>query len=380
MKKLIKITVAALAAGMTVTLAGCSGCAGCSGNARNLTVINSNWYSDTTFGGIQQSFILSDEHPEYTKEEIQYSVTFDGTNSSNTSYSVEYNDGKFVTEFYATQYDWNAENIPSNYRSAKPETVYCYKTVLTISVKYTLKGGASSDGFNDSVETLCYFRSAKDNLQPVYSKQVLKTTSPAENKADSLDKAYKRVDVTYENFYNKNCVEITSVTTEAGKQPETKVYGGLNKLKTSLFDNSSLYVALRGMKFSTTSAHSINLFSPAAGGISTYTAYSGINTLGAEERKSISAALEKKELYVPVTKDADGNDVEDAGVKYNAVSVAYTGGPLSGSAQTVWYAAVENADNNTSRATMLKMSVPLSFGLGTLNYVLEEVNSTLWNK
>lgn len=167
MKKLIKITAAALAAGMTVTLAGCSGCAGCSGNARNLTVINSNWYSDTTFGGIQQSLILSDEHPEYTKEEIQYSVTFDGTNSSNTSYSVEYKDGNFVTEFYATQYDWNAENIPSNYRSAKPETVYCYKTVLTISVKYTLKGGASSDWFDDSVETLCYFRSAKDNLQPV---------------------------------------------------------------------------------------------------------------------------------------------------------------------------------------------------------------------
>ncbi len=123
--------------------------------------------------------------------------------SKHILFGIRYKDGNFVPEFYATQYDWNAENIPSNLQKREARNRLLLQTVFDdIRVKYTLKGGASRRlCFDDSVETLAT-SPAKDNLQPVYSKQY-KNRRPAGKQGDSLDKAYKRVDVTYENFYNK---------------------------------------------------------------------------------------------------------------------------------------------------------------------------------
>ena len=62
-----------------------------------------------------------------------------------------------------------------------------------------------------------------------------------------------------------------------------------------------------------------------------------------------------------------------------AVHLNFVGGDLSGTTQTAWFAAITDADKNIGRTTMLKLSVPLSYGLGTLNYTLKTVQSTLWN-
>ena len=80
-----------------------------------------------------------------------------------------------------------------------------------------------------------------------------------------------------------------------------------------------------------------------------------------------------------MTKDEEGNDIEDKGIQTVAISISYDGGEMSGAPQTVWYAALKDADNNTARCTMLKLSIPLPFGLGTLNCSLKEVESTIWN-
>ena len=87
--------------------------------------------------------------------------------------------------------------------------------------------------------------------------------------------------------------------------------------------------------------------------------------------------MEAKGLYVPVTTDAEGNTVEDAGIPTIAADISFAGGTLAGTTQRVWYAAVTNADRNQSRSTMVKLSIPLSYGLGTLNFTLTEVESTL---
>ena len=383
MNNKIKIIAAALAVGMAATLAGCggcSGCAGCNGNTDTNTLTRSNWFTGTSYNGIQPSFIdrgNDEENAKYhfSKEQITYEVSYDDTNANNSYLSLEYKDGKFTTEFYATEYDWGRSSIPEGYAPEKSvkEVVYYYKTELTISVQYTLKTGSkdSSKWYDDHVITESYFRAAGKNLQPVYSRQYIKSTSPANYQPTKLEDAYREVEVTYENFYDYSCTKILSKTTENGST-ESKEYDKLNKLERTLFDNSSLYVAIRSMKLSSTLSEPVNLFSAAAGGIDEYAIVASEAALTAQERSDYTSALSKQGLYRAA-------DEKDEGVEATAVTVSYAGGELHGTSQTVWYASITDNDYNISRATMLKLSVPISFNLGTLSYSLKEVNSTLWN-
>ncbi len=375
MKKFPKMTTLIAAALATVTLAGCTGgCSSCGGaKVTNNALTNSNWYTQTGYKGIQPYFIEGNEH--FAKETVIYDVTSETKN--NGFYKAEYDNGAFKTEFYAREYDWNSESVPEKYREEKKDIVYSYETEYTISVKY-IKGESETQWFEDSIKTVSLFRAAYYGLQPVYSKQEMKITSPAMHNPATLEAAYKRYEVTYENHYNYACSEVTSVKTENGAT-ETKLYGKLDKTSNTLFDNSSLYAAIRSMKLADNLAQTVNLFNAQSGGISTIKLAGNGTAIQKEELAKISAALADKQLYTPVTKDEEGNDIEDKGIQTVAISISYDGGEMSGAPQTVWYAALKDADNNTARCTMLKLSIPLPFGLGTLNYSLKEVESTIWN-
>lgn len=377
MNNKVKIITATLAVGMAAIMSGCGGCFGCAscgGNSASRTLTRSNWFTGTSYNGIQPSFIEGNDN--FSKEVITYDVTYDKDSASNAFVELDYSGGLFKTEFYAVK-NWSSKigsAVPEGYAhdNAK-EVVYYYKTELTISVKYTMKtGDKASKEFNDSVVTESYFRAAGKNLQPVYSKQVVKSTSPANYQPKTLQDAYKEIDVTYENFYNNSCTSVLSRTTENGST-ESKEFTKLNKLDHTLFDNSSLYVVVRSMKLSSALSESISLFSAAAGGVDEYAILGTDTPLTADERATFTSALSEKGLY------AAGET--DEGVEYTAVNVAYAGGDLHGTSQTIWYASLPAKDNavNVSRATMLKLSVPISFSLGTLNYSLKEVSSTLWN-
>ena len=376
MNNKVKLITATLAVGMAAIMTGCGGClgcAGCGGKSTSRTLTRSNWFTGTSYSGIQPSFVEGNDN--FSKEIITYDVNYDGAKAGNGYVAVDYRDGTFTTEFYATKYDWTGSAIPEGYANdkVKSETVYVYKTELTISVQYTLKTGdkAASNWFDDKVVTESWFRAAGKNLQPVYSKQVIKSTSPANYQPKTLQDAYKEIDVTYENFYNYSCTNVLSKTTENGST-ESREFTKLNKLKHTLFDNSSLYVVVRSMKLSANLSESISLFSAAAGGADEYAVVGTDTALTAAERASFTSALNEKGLYKAGEKDE--------GVEYTAVTVSFAGGDLHGTSQTVWYAAITDNDNNVSRATMLKLSVPISFSLGTLNNSLKEVSSTIWNK
>ncbi len=371
MKRFFKIATAVLAVGVAVTVAGCGGCSGCSScnsKTKNTTLTNSNWYRGTSYKGIQPSFIVNSGHPEYTKEVINYAVSFNGDGASNSTYSVEYKDGSYKTEFYATTINRANMGFPEGYNAPdnKDEIVYCYKTDFKISVNYKLKNGTESGFLGDSIVTECYFRAAGENLRPVYSKRVSDTHFPAEYQAGSIDDACKHSSVTYESFYTYDCSHATTKAIENGEE-KTDV----RRLKTnnSVFDNESLYIVARSMKNSSGS-QTISLYVPADGGLVDRAIKASGAGLGDEERASITTALEAKGLYNRAPEN-------DTGVATVAAEISRTDG--MGVTQTVWYAAITNADNNVSRSTMLKMSLPLSYGLGTLNFVLSGVESTLWN-
>lgn len=374
MKTFGKIAALFLAAGMSATIAGCSGCAGCNSSNKNETLTNSNWYTGTSYKGIQPSFI--EGNVPFSPEKITYSVSYDNTNAGNATYAPEYKDGgSFTTEFYAKKFDWASDKIPAKYRSDKPDTeiVYFYRTELKVSVRYTMKtgDGAKSEWFDDSVVTECCFRAAEKNLQPVYSSRTTKSASPANLQPDTLENAYRVVEESYENFYNRDCTEVTSI--KDGKPDEAKVYGGLNKLKNTLFDNSSLYIAMRSMRLSADFSQRINLFSAADKGVYDYVVSGADRPFADDERAAITEVMKSAELYSPAAEN-------DEGIKAVAANIVYAGGDLTGTVQTAWFAAVENTDYNVPRATMLKLSIPLSFSLGTLNLTIENVESTLWNK
>lgn len=375
MKHKAKIIAAALAAGMTVTLTGCGGCMGCNGCGGTTvidTISRSNWFTATSYNGIQPTFI--EGHDNFSPEIITYGVSYDDTFASNEHFALDYKDGEYTTEFYATEYDWST--APESYTDdkVKTEVVYVFKSKLDISVKYKMKkSGAESDWFKDSVETVSYFRAAGKNLSPVYSRQVIISTSPAGYQPATLEDAYRAINVTYENFYSYDCEKVLAYTTENGKT-ESKEHN-LTKLNAALFDNSSLYIAVRSMKLSSTLSQPITLFSTAAGGADTYAVAGVESPLTDTERATFTEKLKAQGLYESTAKE----DEEDKGVQSTAVTVSYAGGNLRGSSQTIWYAAITDSDRNVSRATMLKLSVPISFGLGTLNYSLQEIQSTLWN-
>ena len=381
MKKFLGIAATVLAAGMMAGCGGCIGCNGCSScnsSTKNNALTNSNWFNGTGYKGIQPFFIVDGDNSDYTSEKLTYAVTFDKDDATNGSYSVDYKDGVYVTEFYAAHRSWNGNTI-ENYKLEEDvtEVLYCYKTELTISVQYK-KGDAASEWFNDSIVTECWFRAAEYSLRPVYSSQEIISHSPSGFSASSVEGCYDTVELTYENFYNYKGTEVTSFTYEKGKDEKKETFGKLNKRDNTVFDNSSLYIAVRSMKLSTSFSQQIDLFSAAAGGVSSYNVSGSDKSLPDEEHKAVSAALADKGLYTPVTTDDEGNTVEDKGIATVAMNISYSGG-LQGTTQTVWYAAIENQNNNTARATMLKISVPLSYGLGTMNYTLKEVNSTIWN-
>ena len=386
MKNKVKIIVAALAVGMAAVLTacdGCGGCMGCGGKTSSSTLTRSNWFTGTSYSGIQPSFIKG--HANFSAEKITYDVTYDNTNANNAYLSVDYSGGVFTTEFYGAEYDWTSSAIPEGYADdkVKSETVYCYRTELTISVQYTLLRGNkdSSKVFDDHVVTESYFRAAGKSLQPVYSKQEIVSTSPASYQPKNLEDAYKQIDVTYENFYNYSCTKVLSKTTDYTKDDptldrigdgvvESKEFKNLNKLDKTLFDNSSLYIAVRAMKLSPSLSEPVNLFSAAAGGIDEYAIVGSDASLTLDEKSTYTSLLSEKGLF---------NSVNGSEVEATAINVSYAGGNLHGTTQTIWYASITDNDYNVSRATMLKLSTPISFSLGTLNYSLKSIDSTLWN-
>lgn len=368
MKKFLKISAMIAAAGATLAFAGCSGCSGCNKSNRNLTVTNSNWYTGTSYKGIQPSFIIG-ENEDFTPEVIEYDVAFVEATAPNGTYSAAYKDGSYKTEFYATNYSWNDNPV---YPEEKTEILYCYKNELKISVQYKLKSGEATEWFSDSVTNISYFRAAGKNLQPVYSRQEIVSASPANIQAASLDKTYKKVNQVYDNYYNYGCTEVTTFTQENGGEKVKGEPYSFNQVKNSLFDNSSLYIAIRSMKLTSSSSARFDLYSAAEGGVSTYTVSGQDTSMNEEELKKITAEMTDKHLFSP----SEGVSTVPA----VAVNVNYAGGSLYGTTQTVWYASVEKPDNNAARATMLKMTIPLPYNLGALNYTLKTINSTLWNK
>lgn len=376
MKKRIGFLAVAVA-GCVVFLSACS-----SSGGANKIPLNSNWYSLTSYKGIQPT--ITEGNDRFKAEKLVYDVKFKAPEAvGNSSYSVEYADGAYTTLFYAKAFDVSAltySEYRQEYTAAANDNgeiiAYYFRTELDLpSVTYRF-GNDSKTFENDKTVTECYFLSCGDYLRPLYSRQEIVSASPASYTASDIDSTYIYVDRIYENFYNYAGTEVyTEITDNLDKNNNAKIKTGLSGASTSLFDYSQLSIVIRAMSNLTSSlSQNVSIFSPNKG-VMNYTLTGYSTALGDEERGAITEILAQSGLYNHKTDLEEG---ETDTVDTVAVSVNYNG-DMTGVTPTYWYAAIDNKNNNTGRATLLKMSVPLTYRVGTLEYTLSEVTESLWN-
>lgn len=376
MKAIHKILAVAVAAAGAITIAGCA-----RNSASPKTLTSANWNVRTS-SSVEKSF--SDLWLG-KKEVAEYDISF--TDGSNGTYSVKYNDGGvYKTEFGMKEFDWSAvEGLPEGYgpeeSADNKEYVYFYTTQLNISGEYKINSGDGVKSFTDTMETTCYFRLAGDNLQPVYSHQKIHNTAPNTLNAPIIEAAYIELDGVYETFYNYNCTKATIKHTDNLKTEdnvavtETGVSGDPDY---SVFDNCQLRQAVRAMKLSSGSRYTFNVLTPQNGYMQTvYASCSAATELDAEDtaQKGIIDALDACAAENPDYIFFDKGEGESAKqYRYNAVSMGLaTGSNMTGYNASLWYATVENSEINSTKGVLLRISTPLPFGLGTLDYNLKSL-------
>ena len=91
--------------------------------------------------------------------------------------------------------------------------------------------------------------------------------------------------------------------------------------------------------------------------------------LSDEERTAAESVLESAKLYV----SGEGKTLSTVCVS------AMLNEDMRGASQRYWFTAIDSFKNNRGRATMVKMTAPAPFSLGTFEYKLDEVISTLYN-
>ena len=365
--------VALLVAGSLITLSGCG-----SSKTSAKVATTANW-------NVRTSTIVEDNYFEYWtthKEVADYSVSF--TEGSNTRYSVSYDlDGaKYSTEFYMeSAYDFGGAAIPEALRDAEAqsEPVYVYKTYFEISGEYSVPSGGKH-AFSDVLVTESKFRAAKENLQPVYSLQIVKNTAPNQigSANMSIDNAYVETDVKYETFYSRDgesAIIYETEKPETNTQAKTTELSLKNKQGYSVFDNSQMRAAMRAFTLTGGSSRVFNVVTPQNGAVQTCTAtVSEPVELKKEDEKyaSILAALEGAQPDDYIFFNGKGGETEKV-IRYNAVSLSINAS-MAGASPTCMYATVENADVNATRCVMLRMNNPLSFGMGELTYDLSNLS------
>ncbi|MCD8287009.1 MAG: hypothetical protein LUD50_07285 [Clostridia bacterium] len=388
MKKRFLLIPAVIATCCIVGLAGCS-----SGSTAVKLALDSNWYNYTNSKGFQDYFVEDSGNEYYSPEKLHYDVTFDGSEdvAYNSSYTVDYKGGSYTTEFYATTFDTSTlvlddEDYKDSYAEAGTITAYYYKTDLEFdSVTFTYIGDDSNESItfegddHDKAITECYFLSCEDYLRPLYSRQEIVSHSPAEYAPASLDECYIDVDCTYTTYYTYDGYNATVEYVDNNDSDNSDTTEYSISADDTFFDLSSMEISIRAMSdLSTSLSQSVSLFVPQAGML-TYTYVGSDTAMDDDALASVSGILEDNGLFTTTTTtDSNGDVTVNDTVGTVAVSVEGSGN-LASVYQTYWFAEITNRKNNTARATMLAISSPLAYNLGTLNYTLDRIDSTLWD-
>ena len=330
-KKLIAATALALS---TVTLAAC-------GATNEKLTLSPNW----------EIGIIS-EATTATAEELTYSVTFkESSFLQKDYYTVEYcGKENAAPGVYTTKLEYLSDNT------------YRYTTSLTMQVTFTLADG-QTETKTDSVQTTAIFKKADKSLQPISSKKTVLCYSPNNVAATALDKAYTEYHYEFSIEYaddlsggtlTKTDLSEARTLLEKENYPDGKDYKSfsIDNKKYTYLDNEQLLCALRAIPNSSiASSKTVNVYNASLMTVETVT-----TTPSTAAKTKFNFAL-------------NGEASSEHEIEYTPLTIK-TGNKDSLLSHTLWYAKTTDANNNKYRNVLLKMSVPLHFGMGTLTYEL----------
>ena len=359
MKKIAKILALTVCAAGALSLSACSGCAG---TVTYKTDTSPNWQIrvGNTDELNEQSYFMSH------KEVATYSISLSGSN--NSVYSVEYSDeGSYTTTFYAMEYDWSSQDIPEELRvEDTTDYIYVYETVLHQPGAYVM--GSERHEFTNEVTTVSYFRSAGNNLLPVYSSQDIKSTAPNSLSPSTIYGCYIEMDRAYETYYSRDGLTAVTEVTRGDGDVETGTSSAGLGTEYSLFDSSSIAVALRSM--SQTGTQVFDIYVPVNGASARFQAAWG----------SSAVVDRNNQDYAPIVAAMDGaadagyilpGENDEGTVEYSLTPVTLSlVSDMTGPTTTYYYASVTNPDLNTTRSVLMSMEEVVSFNLGTIIYDL----------
>ena len=301
--------------------------AACTGGTSSLA-LTSNWYAQ-----------VGSEISPNTHETLTYSVGFTAADGNDF---LSYGEGTYTTELTA-----------ETTQLADGSTELCYRLCaeLTIPVTYTVNG--ESETFTDSVTSDVWFRDVGRSLQPVRSEKSVLSHSPLSSEApETLESAYAVYEYKDVTVYDASCANAQLTRTFTQPTESENTYSIELTGSGTYLDNEQILFAMRGV--STSSAASFRSINPASRAVATV-AMSAAPTSASGDQ-----------AHFAIGEDAEPADRE---LTTYSFSLGYTGSN-PGQPQTLTYAAVTSANDNTYRSVLLEMEVPVLYSLGTLRYQL----------
>ena len=335
----------------TVTLAAC--------NPTNQTLIFSPNWEETLIG----------EAKEASAEELTYTVSHEeGTFLHKESYNVKYcyADGAKKAGVYTTKLEYSTEST------------YLYTTTLTMDVTFILASGESVTK-TDTVVTEAKFKKANASLQPIYSKKTVHAHSPRDTEVNSLENVYNEegklttagayIEYEYEFVIDYKDDLSGGTLTKTDLSEHSTLYLKDNKQVIDFtidndtytyLDNEQYLFALRGSpsEYLSTSSKTVNMYN------------ASLMTMEQVSTTPSSTAKTSFELQI------DGAEKASYEIDYVSLTIK-TNNKNADLSQTLWYAKTTGNNNNQFRNVLLKMSVPMHFGLGTLEYTLQQANFSI---
>lgn len=306
---------------------GCVMLASCSSSTK--ASFSPNWCYDTT-----QEDITGTETLKY-EVSFQKGLDLDG-------YTVEF--AKTAKGTYTT-------SLSPTYNGT--ETIFVYKTELSIPVTYTC--GSNVAEFTDVVTSEVQFCSTKKGMKPIYSKKTVYSHTP-NAKATSLDTAYTLFDYDVEITYNgengsSKLTDRNGNTITNGSSERTVSFSAVGDNDVVYLDNEQLYFALRCLDTKNTS---LAVYSDAHKAVKTVDV-----SYGADE----SAKFDFTKNGAPYS----------ATIAYTPVSLTYNG-KNSGATQNFHIAQKTSDTKNEHRSVILKFQTSAAYGIGHFIYTLTEAN------
>lgn len=272
---------------------------------------------------------------ENIHQKLEYDVTFEKSTGI-VDFSLNYENGKYVTEL-------TTESLQDG------TIVYRYTTKLTIDATYVLQSESFTS--QDVVSTEAVFHTTKEGLKPISSKKELKATSPVNNlKPTKIDECYTKTEYTIITEYND---ELTSgeskfiTVDDEGKEVEKKKSFSIGN-KLTYLDNEQLLFAISGINPHESANQKFSVYAPLTNAVQTIKV--GFTAVKGQDFK--------------LTKDGETGTFT---VQYFPVSISIND-KNAGATQTAWYASHKNSPE--FRNVLLQLKTPVSYGLGTLTYVL----------